>query len=233
MHLLVREFISMPVIAVASPKGGAGKSTTALIVATTLAQKGASVLLIDTDPQKTTYKWAKNSPSKYAGIVKAVDDPRDLVSVIDEASTNVQFVIIDVQGRATLTMGRTMSRSDFVIIPMQAKTPDADEAAVAIQLIRDEEQTLRRAIPHKIVLTRTNTGVIKKEERENIARLDAAGIGRFQTHLNERTAFSRIHSYQLSLTELDPSAVNGLEQAIENAERFVGELLDTITGANQ
>ena len=39
----------MPVISFANPKGGAGKTTTALVLATQLASRGAQVLIIDAD----------------------------------------------------------------------------------------------------------------------------------------------------------------------------------------
>ena len=42
----------MPVIAFANPKGGAGKTTTALLLATELAAKKAAVTVIDADPEK-------------------------------------------------------------------------------------------------------------------------------------------------------------------------------------
>jgi chromosome partitioning protein len=45
----------MPVISFANPKGGAGKTTTALILATELADSGASVSIIDADPER----WAR------------------------------------------------------------------------------------------------------------------------------------------------------------------------------
>ena len=41
----------MPVISTANPKGGSGKSTSTLVIATTLAAKGASVCIIDADPK--------------------------------------------------------------------------------------------------------------------------------------------------------------------------------------
>jgi chromosome partitioning protein len=219
----------MPVIPVASPKGGSGKSTTALVLATTLVAKGATVSLIDTDPQRTITKWAHESTSKYRTIVRTILDPNSLVDAIDAEAESKQFVIVDVQGRATMTIARTMSRADFVIIPMQAKTPDADEASEAIALIRDEERVLRRTIPHMALLTRTNAGVMTKEEREIIAQLANAGIRRFTTALNERTAFSRLHSFKLGLDELNPSIVNGVSSAIENADKLAGELVTHLT----
>jgi chromosome partitioning protein len=42
----------MPTIAFASPKGGVGKSTAAVLLATELAGFGAGVTMIDADPNK-------------------------------------------------------------------------------------------------------------------------------------------------------------------------------------
>jgi len=42
----------MPCIAMCSPKGGAGKSTATVILATTLAAKGTTITIIDADPNR-------------------------------------------------------------------------------------------------------------------------------------------------------------------------------------
>ena len=49
----------MPVITFSSPKGGAGKTTAATILATELAERGAAVTIIDADPNKNVVDWAK------------------------------------------------------------------------------------------------------------------------------------------------------------------------------
>ena len=48
----------MPTIVFASPQGGAGKSTSAVILATELALKGVEVTIIDADPNKPVSVWA-------------------------------------------------------------------------------------------------------------------------------------------------------------------------------
>jgi chromosome partitioning protein len=48
----------MPVVVMASPKGGVGKSTAAVILATQLAESDASVTIIDADPNKPISRWA-------------------------------------------------------------------------------------------------------------------------------------------------------------------------------
>lgn len=48
----------MPTIVIASPKGGAGKSTAATILGTELAHAGATVTMLDCDPNKSLSLWA-------------------------------------------------------------------------------------------------------------------------------------------------------------------------------
>ena len=48
----------MPTIVFASPKGGAGKSTSVVVLACELARTGAPVTVIDADPNKPVSRWA-------------------------------------------------------------------------------------------------------------------------------------------------------------------------------
>ena len=47
----------MPTIAFANPKGGAGKTTAALLLGSELAARGAQVTIIDADPEKWISQW--------------------------------------------------------------------------------------------------------------------------------------------------------------------------------
>ncbi|MGA2250931.1 MAG: ParA family protein [Terracidiphilus sp.] len=48
----------MPTIVFANPKGGVGKSTAAVLLATELASHGGSVTMIDADPNRPLTQWA-------------------------------------------------------------------------------------------------------------------------------------------------------------------------------
>src|ERR1035441_7395334 len=102
----------MPVIVAANPKGGSGKSTTCLVIGTTLASQGASVRIIDADPQGTLAMWSEGS-SKYRDLVVKPTANEDLTVLIDRLQSQFQFVIIDVQGSANQEMFSAMSRADL------------------------------------------------------------------------------------------------------------------------
>ncbi|MFC6627554.1 ParA family protein [Sphingomonas yabuuchiae] len=57
----------MPAIVVANPKGGAGKTTLTFVLAGELARSGASVAVIDADPNAIIAKWGAKRTEKGAG----------------------------------------------------------------------------------------------------------------------------------------------------------------------
>ena len=219
----------MPVISVANPKGGAGKSTTALVLGTTLAAQGASVSIIDCDPNRPIQSWATGSSKSTVKVLADVTESQ-IVSVIDAERAARQFVIVDLEGTASRMVSRAITRSDLVIIPMQASAVDAAQAARAVGLVREEEQVIGRTIPLRVLLTRTSPQIPTKNEKLIIEEVRAAGVPMLSTHLNQRTAYQSMFTYRAALDELDPALVNGLEGAATNAYRIAGEVVDVIRG---
>jgi chromosome partitioning protein len=214
----------VPVIVAANTKGGSGKSTSSLILGTALARKGAAVRIIDADPQGTINSWSKGD-SKYRDIVVTPTVGGDLTDLIDRLAAEHQFVIIDVQGSANQELAAAMSRADLVIIPMHAKTADAEVATNAIALLRKQEKLFQRRIDHGILFMATGVRVKTMEEREIRADIESRNIPCFQTDLNERTAFSHIFRFKLAIDELTAKETNGLDNALENAEFFANEVI--------
>ena len=149
----------MPTIVFASPKGGVGKSTAAVLLATELAGFGASVSLIDADPNKPLSQWAKR-PGKPANLTVLSDVTEEsIIDTIESAASKTPFVIVDLEGTASMMVGYAMSRADLVIIPVQASHLDATEAAKAIKLVRAQERVFKRTIPYTVLFTRTSTAI--------------------------------------------------------------------------
>lgn len=117
----------MPVISFASSKGGTGKTTSAIVLGTELAQ-GASVIMIDADPAQRLLRWASLAPPPENLSVMASGGECSIQSEIDEARTQAAFVLIDLEGSASRLTSFAIAESDLVIIPSGEEQQDADAA---------------------------------------------------------------------------------------------------------
>ena len=221
----------MPVIAFANPKGGAGKTTTALILAGELAAKGAQVTIIDADPERWISGWG-DLPNKPDNITILSDITEDsIVDQIEEAQQAAQFVVVDLEGTASLMVANAIGMSDLVIIPVQGSSMDAKGGAKTIKLIQNQARMARRKIAHSIVFTRTSAAVMSRSLRHVKEQLSAAGIDVFKTAIVERAAFRDLFDYGGLLTELNPKDVSNIEKAHQNAQDFAGEVLTKLKEA--
>lgn len=221
----------MPVIAFANPKGGAGKTTTALLLATELAVKGALVTIIDADPERWISQWAK-LPGKPESITIASDVTEDtVVDAIEEAERTAQFVIVDLEGTASLMVSNAIGMADLVVIPIQGSSMDAKGGAKTIKLIRNQEKMSRRKIAHAVVLTRTGAAITSRALRNVSEQLQAGGVEIFKTAIVERAAYRDLFDYGGTLATLDPKQVSNIEKAAQNAREFAGEVLARLKSA--
>ena len=220
----------MPVIAVSNPKGGAGKSTTTLLLATYLAQNGASVTVLDADPNQPIMDWRKNGQS--ATSLKVIGGIREsnLMETLEEQHD--QFVFIDLEGTASLLVSRSIAMADFVLIPVQASAVDVRQAGKAIRAVRDEEKVAQRSnparrIPFRVLMTRTPApgAPVSAVQRQLEAEIEAAGIPRFATSLAERMAYKALFVERITLAEMQHLKVGNLEAAYENVHQLAEELI--------
>lgn len=212
----------MTVITFASSKGGAGKTTSAIILATTLCREH-KVVVIDADPAKRLMGWSEKGPLPLRLKVTASRGEKYIHNEIDEAKEAADYVIIDLEGAATRLNAYAMGESDLVIIPMGDEQQDAEGAIETIQELALEARTMRREIPVRILFARTKAAVKSRLERSLNAQVRDK-IGAFKMELHARTAFSALHNYGGSLYQMDPMEVTGVAKAIANAELFVEEL---------
>ena len=223
----------MPVIAVSNPKGGAGKSTSTLLLATYLAQRGATVTVLDADPNQPIMDWKQNGNSKTSVQVIGGVKESNLMETL-EGQTN-QFIFIDLEGTASVLVSRSIALADFVIIPVQASAIDVRQASKAIRAVKDEEKVAQRSsptrrIPYKVLMTRTPApgAPVSSVQRQLEVEIEAGGIPRFRTSLAERLAFKALFVERLTLPELKDFRVGNLEAAYENVHDLAEELIETL-----
>jgi chromosome partitioning protein len=219
----------MPTIALASSKGGAGKSTSAVLLATELAARNATVTIIDADPNQPVSRWSRKpgKPEKLT-VVSGITE-ETLIDSIDDAARKTAFVVVDLEGTASLMVAQAMSRADLVIIPTKGSELDAIEAIKVIKFIGRQERAYNKTIPFAVLFTQTNPAVRPRTLKSLESDLMNQGVPLFDTALNERDAFRAIFSFGGSLSNLDRSAVSNVDAALNNARKFMAEVLAILT----
>ncbi len=215
----------MPTIVFASPKGGAGKSTSAVILATELAMKGAAVTIVDADPNKPVSQWANRGGCPDNLTVIADISENSIIDEIESAARKTPFVVVDLEGTASMMVAYAISRADIVIIPTQGSHLDAAEAAKAIRLIRQQEKAFHKKIPFAILFTRTSSAIRPRTLQHIQAEFQKHGIAAFGTQIHEREAYRALFSFGGTLESLNPHHVSNLHAAVANAKAFAGEVI--------
>jgi chromosome partitioning protein len=219
---------TMPTISFVNSKGGVGKSTCALLLATELAEQGASVAMIDADPNQPLVRWSKKPGCpKGLTVIGGVTD-KTLIRTIEAEERKKTFVIVDCEGSQNLAVAQAMSRSDLLIVPIQASELDAFEAVKIIEFIAVQEETFRRPIPYAVIVTKTNHAVRPRTLTSLVQDILAQGIPLFGCELNERDAFRAMFSFGGSLSGLDAKSVGGLPGALNNARKFAAEAIEML-----
>lgn len=218
----------MPIIAISSPKGGAGKTTAATLLASELAARGTTVTVIDADPNKNVVDWAK-----LGGLPETLDvigdvDEESITDRIEAAAQASAFVIIDLEGTASLMVSYAIAMADLVIIPVQGSQLDAKQAARQIKLIRSQERVTRRKIPFSVLVTRTNPAITPKTLRHIEVSFAEHGVPVFAVRLFDREAYRALFSFGGTLEGLGDKGVSNLAAAITNARAYVAEVLRTL-----
>ena len=207
----------MPVITVASPKGGAGKSTASVILATEIAHAGAEVIVLDCDPNRSITIWSERAPLPSRISVRSDVGESEIVRTIKRQDADGRVVIVDLEGVASRLVSRAISQADLVLIPMRATTLDATIGVRALALVHEEEEALGRSIRHALVFTMTRA-IISKQHKGIEASLIGQGVDIVKPPLMERSAFSALFEFGGNLRTMPPQG--NMEAAIDNAAGF-------------
>jgi chromosome partitioning protein len=221
----------LPVISISNQKGGAGKTTLALVLADQLAASGSRVSVIDADPNGIVHKWAiRREEQGRAPSYEVISRPSegDMISTIDRLSKERDFVIVDLEGSASRMTSRALARSHMVLIPFNQSPIDAELAANAVNLIHEEGEVLERRIPFRLVRSRENAAIATKSAKRIASAIKGAELPMLSVGLVERAAYRDIYEFGALLAELDSSTTSGVEKAIENAKQLAQAVVDAL-----
>src|SRR5262245_8821747 len=123
----------MAVITFANTKGGAGKTTAVLLLATELARKGYRVTILDADPQNWVTRWYEISGDVPNISVINFVTAASLPLHISENKENTDYFIVDLPGARTPLLATAIGLSNHVLIPIQGCAMDARGGAQVLE----------------------------------------------------------------------------------------------------
>lgn len=220
----------MQVIVFASSKGGVGKTTAALTLASVLTHHGASTTLIDADPNAPLALWGRRFPSAVpTGLAVKVSSRSEVAEIIDSASD--PYVIVDLEGSRNEEVSVAIGRADLVLIPMKGNQLDADEAVNVIKVIRRQETIFRRKISFRVFLSQTSPVIMDRGMKDICAQMRENGIPMLRTAMVERSAYKAPFRLGGTIYDLSGLEANNPALAVANAELFAQEVRDVLIGA--
>lgn len=189
----------MPVIVVANPKGGVGKSTLATQVAGFLASSGHTVMLGDVDRQQSSRMWLKLRPEGLPPI-RPWDIPTEGVVRAPKGTTHV--VLDTPAGLDGRQLDEVMRHADKVLVPLQ---PSLFDIHATHDFLREMATRRRQAqVQAGIVAMRLKEGTISADQlRHFLGTLDVPVIGQLRDTQN----YVHLTARGLTLWDVAPSRV--------------------------
>ena len=219
----------MPTIAFVSTKGGVGKTTSALLLALGLSDRGLPVAIVDSDPNLPLKAWGDLPGRPDAIGLFHAPNFQDLPGQLRLAKAMSEWVVVDTEGGAPRMGGMAIANADLVITPLAASQLDAREARKVAKMVEDISKREGRKIPLVCLFARTPPAG-RRSFQEVRAELEAAALPALQVALSDKEAFRALFSKGGALAGLQAKRVSGVAAAQELVEAYTDEVA-TLVGA--
>ncbi len=189
----------MPVVVVANPKGGVGKTTLATNIAGYFASKGHSVMLGDVDRQQSSKLWLGLRPPQARPIHSWDVD----ASAVVRPPKGTTHVVLDTPGGLHgKNFKEAMQVADKVIVPLQPSVFDIFATRSFLDLLAEHRHASKMQVG--IVGMRVDSRTIAADKlREFVTGLGLPVLG----YLRDTQNYIHLAARGLTLFDVAPSRV--------------------------
>lgn len=199
------------IIALLNQKGGVGKTTLSIHIASTLALAGNRVLLIDADVQRSALDWAasREMPPLFSVVGISKNNIHKEVTLLKE---NYDFIVIDGPPRVYDVAKSAIAASDFILIPVQPSPYDVWSAKEVVDLINEVKEPLQnyKKIKAAFVVNRKISKTVIGRDVED-ALNQYKDITVFKSQITQRVTYAETAAHGTSAIEEDPNSIAGQE----------------------
>jgi len=191
----------MPVIVVANPKGGVGKSTLSTNLAGYFASRGQAVLLGDTDRQQSARAWLKLRPPQASPIV-TWDVSEDYIARPPKGTSHV--VLDTPAGLHGWRLNDVLKIADKVLVPLQPSIFDILATQEFLLRLAEEQAVRQGQIQVGIVGMRVNARTRSADQLHRfIEGLNLPVL----SYLRDTQNYVQLAAHGLTLWDIAPSRV--------------------------
>jgi len=190
----------MPVIAIANPKGGVGKSTLATNLAGALAWQGHAVMLGDLDRQQSARQWLALRPPGLPAITGW--EMRESTGQVRPPKGTTHVVIDTPAGLHGKKLQALLGLVDLILVPMQASLFDIQATHAFLADLKDHPKAAKVRVG--LVGMRVKDHTIARERlQEFVATLPAPMVAAIRDTQN----YVHLAAHGLTLWDVAPSRV--------------------------
>ncbi len=126
----------MKTIAVLSRKGGAGKSTLAVHMATAAAASGKRAMLVDMDPQRSSLEWARERTAEWPVVVEGRVGALFTTHRAAERE-GIDLLIVDSRSSADAEASEAARLADLCLIVVRPNFFDLQAVGRTVQMVEN------------------------------------------------------------------------------------------------
>ena len=194
----------MKTVAIISQKGGAGKTTLALHLATSSALAGRNTAIIDLDPQASAANWSDRRTAEIP-VVLSAHASRLSHEIRRVREMEGDLLILDTAPHSDSAALEAAKAADLILVPCRPAILDIEAISTTLDLVKTTGTPI--FVVMNAVAPHGNEAV---EAAEAIAGL---GVGVCPVQLRQRVAFSRALIGGQSAEEFEPGGKAAQEAA--------------------
>lgn len=217
------------IILIGGKKGGSGKSTITINLASELARQKKDVMIVDTDRQSSTAEWTTERIRNQSTLpeIFCVQKYNEIHTTLLDLNKRYEYVLVDTAGRDAPELRSAMIVANKLLIPVRPSQLDLNTIP-DMQKIIQESKLVNPNLITLAVLSMAPTNPIVNEAKEAQEFLaEFPSITLLKTIVRDRKIYRDAVSEGLGVVEIDKTS-----ESARKAKKEIQDLVKEIFNGN-